>query len=184
GLASNERKMAGAAQGGRTSCPRVGFMRHPETPAHIIFFKSAEAFAPALKIKLVALDVHDAEEIERGLTAFAGEQNGGVLVTPHPWTFTNRDLIVALAARLRLPAIYPLAFFAKAGGLISYGFDPVIQFQQAAGYINRILRGAKPADLPVQYPTKLQLAINLKTAKALGLEMPLQLQQLADEVIE
>src|SRR5215469_1619565 len=85
---------------------RVGFMRHPETPAHIIFFKSAEAFAPALKIKLVALDVHDAEEIERGLTAFAGEQNGGVLVTPHALTFTNRDLIVALAARLRLPAIY------------------------------------------------------------------------------
>src|SRR5262249_59435205 len=141
-------------------------MRHPETPDHIIFFKSAEAFAPALKIKLVALDVHDAEEIERGLTAFAGEQNGGVLVTPHALTFTNRDLIVALAARLRLPAIYPLAFFAKAGGLISHGFDPVIQFQQAAGYINRILRGAKPADLPVQYPTKLQLAINLKTAKA------------------
>src|SRR5262249_54690601 len=99
-------------------------------------------------------------------------QNGGVLVTPLALTFTNRDLIVALAARLRLPAIYPLAFYAKAGGLISYGFDPVIQFQQAAGYVDRILRGAKPADLPVQYPTKLQLVINLKTAKALGLAIP------------
>jgi len=163
---------------------RVGFMRHPETPAHIRFFKSAEAFAPALKIKLVALDVHDAEEIERGLTAFAGEHNGGVLVTPHALTLTNRDLIVALAAHLRLPAIYPLAFFAKAGGLISYGFDPVIQFQEAAGYVDRILRGAKPADLPVQYPTKLQLVINLKTAKALGLAIPESFLLRADEVIE
>ena len=151
---------------------RVGFMRHPETPAHIRFFKSAEAFAPALKIKLVALDVHDADEIERGLTAFAAEHNGGVVVTPHALTLANRDLIVALAARLRLPAIYPLAFFAKAGGLISYGFDPVIQFQEAAGYVDRILRGAKPADLPAQYPTKFQLVVNLKTAKAIGLAIP------------
>jgi putative ABC transport system substrate-binding protein len=163
---------------------RVGFMRHPETPAHIRFFKSAEALAPALKIKLVALDVHDADEIERGLTAFAAEHNGGVLVTPHALTLTNRDLIVALAARLRLPALYPLAFYAKAGGLISYGFDPVNQFQQAAGYVDRILRGAKPADLPVQYPTKLQLVINLKTAKALGLAIPESLLLRADEVIE
>ena len=163
---------------------RVGFMRHPETPAHIRFFTSAEAFAPALKIKLVALDVHDADEIERGLTAFAAEHNGGVVVTPHALTLANRDLIVALAARLRLPAIYPVAFYAKAGGLISYGFDPVIQFQEAAGYVDRILRGAKPADLPVQYPTKLQLVINLKTAKALGLAIPESFLLRADEVIE
>jgi putative tryptophan/tyrosine transport system substrate-binding protein len=163
---------------------RIGFMRHPETPAHMRFFESAEALAPALKIKLVALDVHDADEIERGLTAFAAEQNGGVLVTPHALTVTNRDLIVALAARLRLPALYPLASYAKAGGLISYGFDPVNQFQQAAGYVDRILRGAKPADLPVQYPTKLQLAINLKTAKVLGLAIPESFLLRADEVIE
>jgi putative ABC transport system substrate-binding protein len=163
---------------------RVGFMRHPETPAHIRFFKSAETLAPALKIKLVALDVHDAGEIERGLTAFAAEHNGGILVTPHALTLTNRDLIIALAARLRLPALYPLAFYAKAGGLISYGFDPVNQFQQAAGYVDRILRGAKPADLPVQYPTKLQLVINLKTAKALGLAIPESFLLRADEVIE
>ena len=163
---------------------RVGFMRHPETPAHIRFLKSAEALAPALKIKVVPIDMHDADEIERGLTAFAAEQNGGVLVTPHALTLANRDLIVALAARLRLPALYPLAFYAKAGGLISYGFDPVNQFQQAAGYVDRILRGAKPADLPVQYSTKLELVINLKTAKTLGLAIPESFLLRADEVIE
>jgi putative tryptophan/tyrosine transport system substrate-binding protein len=99
-------------------------------------------------------------------------------------TFTNRDLIVALSARLRLPALYPLAFYAKAGGLISYGFDVLNQFQQAAGYVDRIPRGAKPADLPVQYPTKFQLVINLKTAKTLGLTIPGSFLLRADEVIE
>ena len=163
---------------------RIGFMMHPETPALIRYFKSAEALAPALKVKLVALDVHDADEIERGLTAFAAERNGGVIVSPHAVTLTNRDLIVALAARLRLPALYPLAFYAKAGGLISYGFDPVNQFQQGAGYVDRILRGAKPADLPVQYPTKFQLVVNLKTAKTLGLAIPESFLLRADEVIE
>jgi putative tryptophan/tyrosine transport system substrate-binding protein len=163
---------------------RVGFMMHPETPAHIRYFKSAEALAPALKVKLVALGVHDADEIERAMAAFAAEGNGGVIVGPHAVTLTNRDLIVALAARLRLPALYPLAFYAKAGGLISYGFDPVNQFQQGAGYVDRILRGAKPADLPVQYPTKLQLVVNLKTAKTLGLAIPESFLLRADEVIE
>jgi len=163
---------------------RVGFMMHPETPALIKYFKSAEALAPALKVKLVALGVHDAHEIEQSLTAFAAERNGGVVVGPHAVTLTNRDLIVTLAARLRLPALYPLAFYVKAGGLISYGFDPVDQFQQGAGYIDRILRGAKPADLPVQYPTKLQLVVNLKTAKTLGLTIPESFLLRADEVIE
>ena len=163
---------------------RIGFMMHPETPAHIRYFKSAEALAPALKVKLVALGVHDADEIERAMAAFAAEGNGGVIVGPHAVTLTNRDLIVALAARLRLPALYPLAFYAKAGGLISYGFDPVNQFQQGAGYVDRILRGAKPADLPVQYPTKLQLVVNLKTAKTLGLAIPESFLLRADEVIE
>jgi putative tryptophan/tyrosine transport system substrate-binding protein len=163
---------------------RIGFMMHPETPAHIRYFKSAEALAPALKVKLVALGVHDADEIERAMATFAAEGNGGVIVGPHAVTLTNRDLIVALAARLRLPALYPLAFYAKAGGLISYGFDPVNQFQQGAGYVDRILRGAKPADLPVQYPTKLQLVVNLKTAKTLGLAIPESFLLRADEVIE
>jgi putative ABC transport system substrate-binding protein len=163
---------------------RVGFMMHPETPGLIRYFKSAEALAPALKVKLVALGVHDADEIERGLTAFAAERHGGVVVGPHAVTLTNRDRIVELAARLRLPALYPMAFYVKAGGLISYGFDPVSQFQQGAGYIDRILRGAKPAELPVQYPTKLQLVVNLKTAKTLGLTIPESFLLRADEVIE
>ena len=163
---------------------RVGLVVYPETAASIGFFKFAEALAPALKVKLVALGVHDTDEINQVLTAFAAEGNGGLIVTPHAVTFTNRNLIVALCARLRLPAIYPLAFFAKAGGLISYGLDPVIQFQEAAGYVDRILRGAKPADLSVQYPTKLQLVINLKTAKALGLAIPESFLLRADEVIE
>ena len=163
---------------------RIGFMIHPETPALVRYFKSAEALASALKVKLVALGVHDAAEIERALIAFAAEGNGGLIVGPHAVTLTNRDLIVAMAARLRLPAIYPVAFYAQAGGLISYGLDPVNQFQQGAGYVDRILRGAKPADLPVQYPTKLQLVVNLKTAKALGLTIPQSVLTRADEVIE
>jgi len=163
---------------------RVGFIIHPETPALIRYFKSAEALASALKVKLVALNVHDAAEIERALIAFAADGNGGLIVGPHAVTLTNRDLIVAMAARLRLPAIYPVAFYAQAGGLISYGLDPVNQFQQGAGYVDRILRGAKPANLPVQYPTKLQLVVNLKTAKALGLAIPESFLQRADEVIE
>ena len=163
---------------------RVGLVVYPETAASIGFFKFAEALAPALKVKLVALGVHDTDEINQVLTAFAAEGNGGLIVTPHAVTFTNRDLIVALCARLRLPALYPLVFYAKAGGLISYGFDVLHQFQQAAGYIDRILRGEKPADLPVQAPTKYELVINLKTAKALGLQIPDRLLALADEVIE
>jgi ABC transporter substrate binding protein len=165
-------RIFGAGKRGRN---RRGQKKHHAFPDGVLirYFKSAEALAPVLKVKLVSLGVHDADEIERGLTTFAAERNGGVVVGPHAVTLTNRDLIVALAARLRLPALYPLAFYARAGGLISYGFDPVNQFQQGAGYIDRILRGARPADLPVQYPTKLQLAINLKTAKALGLRVQL-----------
>ena len=101
---------------------------------------------------------------------------------PHAVTFANRDLIVA--ARLRLPALYSLAFYTKAGGLMSYGFDPINQFQGGAGYVDRILRGAKPVDLPVQYPTKFQLVINLTTAKALGLAIPASFLSLADELLE
>ena len=163
---------------------RVGYMMHPETPASVDFFRFAEARAPALKIKLVGLGVHDADEIERTLTAFAAEGNGGLIVSPHAVTFANRDLIVALAARLRLPALYSLAFYAKAGGLMSYGFDPINQFQRGAGYVDRILRGAKPVDLPVQYPTKYELVINLSTAKALGLSIPEAFLFRADKVIE
>jgi len=166
------------------SVQRVGYVMHPETPASVDFFKFAEARAPALKVKLIGLGVHDADEIERTLTAFAAEGNGGLIVSPHAVTFANRDLIVALAAQLRLPALYSLAFYAKAGGLMSYGFDPINQFQGGAGYVDRILRGAKPGDLPVQYPTKFQLVVNLRTAKRLGLVIPETFLVRADEVIE
>jgi putative ABC transport system substrate-binding protein len=162
---------------------RVGLMLHPEPP-NIGYLKSAEAAAPSLKIKLVGLEVRNSTEIERVLATFVGEPNSGLIIAPNVVTFANSGLIVALAARYRLPAIYPFAFYAKAGGLISYGFDASDQFRQGAVYADKILRGAKPADLPVQHPTKFELVINLKTAKLLGLEMPLQLQQLADEVIE
>jgi putative tryptophan/tyrosine transport system substrate-binding protein len=163
---------------------RVGFMVHPETVSSIGFFKFAEAVSPALNVKPVLLGVHDADEIERALTAFAAEGNSGFIATPNSVTFTNDDLIVALAARLRLPALYPFASYAKEGGLISYGIDPVNQFQQGARYVDRILRGAKPSDLPVQYPTKFQLVVNLKTAKTLGLAIPETFLVRADEVIE
>ena len=128
--------------------------------------------------------MHNANEIEQALAAFAAKGNGGIIVIPHAVTLTNRDLIVALAARLRLPALYPLAFYAEAGGLISYGFDTVDQFQKGAEYVDRILRGAKPADLPVQYPTKFQLVVNLKTAKTLGLTIPEAFLLRADKIIE
>jgi putative ABC transport system substrate-binding protein len=163
---------------------RVGFMMEPEIPILVRFFKSTEAMAPSLKVKLVPLDVRDAGEIERSLAVFAAEGNSGLIVSPNAVTFSNRDLIVTLAARLRLPAIYAFAFYPKSGGLISYGFDPVNHFQHGAGYVDRILRGAKPADLPVQYPTKFQLVVNLKTAKALGLAIPESFLLRADEVIE
>jgi hypothetical protein len=133
---------------------------NPETIGNFGFFKFAETVAPALNIKPVLLGVHDANEIERALTAFAAEGDSGFIATPNSVTFTNEDLIVALAARLRLPALYPFASYAKEGGLISYGVDPVYEFQQGAGYVDRILRGAKPADLPVQYPTKFQLVVS------------------------
>lgn len=161
----------------------VGLMMHPEPP-NIGYLKSAEDAATSLKVQLVRLDVNDSSEIEGAFAAFASEPHGGLIVAPNVVTFANSDLIVAQAARYRLPAIYPFGFFAKEGGLISYGFDAVDQFRQGAVYADKILKGARPADLPVQHPTKFEITISLKTAKALGLDVPLQLQQLADEVIE
>ena len=125
-----------------------------------------------------------APEIERGVAAFARSANGGLIVLPNPVTDGNRRLIIAMAARHRLPAAYAFRHSVADGGLISYGIDVVDQFRHAASYVDRILRGEKPADLPVQAPTKYELVINLKTAKALGLEVPWILQQRADEVIE
>jgi putative ABC transport system substrate-binding protein len=162
---------------------RVGLLLHPEPP-NFQYLQSAQEAAPLLKIKLIDLRVNDRFEVESALTDFGGDGHSGLIVAPNFVSFANSELIVALAARYRLPSIYPFAFFAREGGLISYGFDERDQFQQGAVYVDKILRGAKPADLPVQYPTKFEIVINLKTVKALGLNVPLQVLQLADDLIE
>jgi putative tryptophan/tyrosine transport system substrate-binding protein len=140
--------------------------------------------APSFGVELSPVGVRDAAEIERAVTTFAHGSSGGLIVTAAPAVSTHRDLLVALAARHRLPTIYPFRYYAVSGGLTSYGPDNIDQYRQAAGYVDRILRGEKPADLPVQAPTKYELAINLKTAKALGLDVPPTLLARADEIIE
>ena len=143
-----------------------------------------QALAPSLGVEVSLINLRDAPEVERAISAFARSPNGGLIIVPGASGAVHRDLIIALAARDRLPAVYPLRFFVAGGGLISYGTDYIDQYRRAAGYIDRILKGEKPADLPVQAPTKYELVINLKTAKTLGLNVPLGLQQRADELIE
>ena len=164
---------------------RVGFLLHREAP-NIGYLNSAQTAATGFKINLLGLEVNNGAEIERALDYFSngGTSNNGLIVAPNLVAFANSALIVDLAARYQLPAIYPFAFYAKEGGLISYGFDAADQFRQGAVYVDKILRGAKPTDLPVQHPTKFQIVINLKTAKALGLEIPPTVLARADEVIE
>jgi putative ABC transport system substrate-binding protein len=162
---------------------RVGLVYHPEPPNYG-YLQSAEAAAPSLKIALTGLPVRNTADIGQALETLGREPRGGLIVAPNVVTFANSSLIVALAERHRLPAIYPFAYYAKEGGLISYGFDAADQFRQGAVYADKILRGSKPSDLPVQHPTKFEIVINLKTAKALGLDVPWILQQRADEVIE
>jgi len=140
--------------------------------------------ASSLRLEVNPVNVRDAGEIERAVAAFARAPNGGLIVTASPLAQRHRDLIVALAARHKLPAVYNARYFVAAGGLISYGADLIDQYRRAAGYVDRILKGEKPADLPVQAPTKYELVINLKTAKALGLAVPQTLLASADEVIE
>jgi len=140
--------------------------------------------SPSFGVELRPVDVGDAGEIERALAAFAGSPNGGLILTGSALAIVHRDLIIALSARHRLPAVYYERYFAAAGGLISYGFDAAEGYRLAAGYVDRILKGEKAADLPVQAPTKYELAINLKTAKALDLTVPETLLARADEVIE
>ena len=163
---------------------RVAVLRDFTNPAGLAYFGAIRATAQSLGVDATPINMSDANEIERGITDFARTNNGGLVVTPNSSTSVHRDLIVSLANRLRLPAIYPFDYMAKAGGLISYGPDFVDQFRRAAEYVDRILKGEKPADLPVQQPTKYQMVINLKTAKALGLSVPNSLLGLADEVIE
>jgi putative ABC transport system substrate-binding protein len=163
---------------------RVAVLRDPTIASGIGQFGAIQSAAPWLKIEASPVNVRDAGEIERDLTAFAHSANGGVIVTSAPQASHYRDLIVALAARRRLPAVYASRYFVTEGGLISYGPDLIDQYRRAAIYVDRILRGEKPGDLPVQAPTKFELVANLRTAKALGLEFPPTLLARVDEVIE
>jgi ABC-type uncharacterized transport system substrate-binding protein len=140
--------------------------------------------ASSIGLDVSPVNVRDAGEIERAVTAFARSANGGLVVTASALSLVHSELILALAARHKLPAIYPRRSFVAAGGLISYGFDALDQVQRAAGYVDRILKGEKPSDLPVQAPTKYELVVNLKTAKALGLDVPPTVLARANEVIE
>jgi putative tryptophan/tyrosine transport system substrate-binding protein len=163
---------------------RVAVIRDQSLTSGTAQFAAVQSVAPSFGVELSPVGVRDAGEIERGVAGFARTPNGGVIVTGSPLTAVHRDLIIALAARHRLPAVYGFRFFASAGGLISYGPDIVDQYRRAAGYVDRILKGEKPGDLPVQAPTKYELVINLKTAKALGLEIPSSVLARANEVIE
>jgi putative ABC transport system substrate-binding protein len=164
---------------------RVAVIRDPSVPAGSGGLAAIQTVAPSLGVELTAIGVRDAGEIERAITAFArGSNDGLITVGPTSSVQRYRDLIITLAARHRLPAIYPGRLFVISGGLICYGADPIDQYRRAAGYVDRILKGEKPADLPVQQPTKYELVINLKAAKALGIEVPATVLARADEVIE
>jgi putative ABC transport system substrate-binding protein len=163
---------------------RVAILRDPAIASGIGQMGAIQGVAPGFGVELHPLGVGDASEIERAITAFARSSNGGLIITASPLTIEHRELIISLAVRHRLPAVYPLRFFVADGGLIAYGPDSIDPYRRAAGYVDRILKGEKPADLPVQAPTKYGLVINLKTAKALGLEVPQSLLARADEVIE
>jgi putative ABC transport system substrate-binding protein len=163
---------------------RAAILRDPTLPAGTGLLGAIQALAPSLGVETTPLDVRDAGEIERAIANFARTPNSGLVVTTSPAAVANRESIITLAAQHRLPAVYFVSDFTKNGGLISYGPDVVAQYRQAAGYIDRILKGEEPADLPVQAPTKYELVINLKTAKALGLTVPPSLLSRADEMIE
>ncbi len=163
---------------------RAAVVHVPEIAANIAFIRVAEAASTSLGMTVTGAGVRDAADIDRVLTEFAREPNGGLIVTPSPLTATRRELIIASAARLGLPAIYPFRFYAASGGLVSYGIDQLETVREVASYVDRILRGANPGELPVQLPTKFQLVVNLKTAKTLGLTIPESFLLFADEVIE
>ena len=157
---------------------------HLETPAHQAMWNAIRDAAPRLGVEVTAVGVHDAAEIERATASFASQENGGIIVLPHAVTWANGDLIIALALRHRMPAIYATEGSVTSGGLVSYGLDFVHSFRQTAEYVDRILRGTRPADLPVQQPSKVKLTFNLKTAKAIGVGVAPALLNRADEVIE
>jgi putative ABC transport system substrate-binding protein len=162
---------------------RIAYLFNPNT-APLFYAKAVESAAPSFSIKPFAVAVRNADEMERDMERFASEPDGALLVLPDLFTATNRQSIIALAARHRLPAIYPYRYFVAGGGLMSYGIEMLETYRQAASYVDRILRGERPRDLPVQQPTKFELVINLKTMNALHLDVPRTLLARADKVIE
>jgi len=163
---------------------RVSFIYHPDVAPHRGLLRAAQATAPSLNIELLSFPIRDAGEIAAAIAAFASGGNGGLAVASHAVTFSNRDLLTGLAAKHRLPTIFGDPSFAESGGLLSYGSDLIEMFEGAASYVDLILKGAKPAELPVQLPTKYLLSINLKTAQAIGVTIPAPLLVRADKVIE
>jgi ABC-type uncharacterized transport system substrate-binding protein len=163
---------------------RAALVFNPEAGPYLVFLRPAETAAASLGMEVVPTPVHNKFEIEHALDGLAREPNSGLIMLPDNFTAINRELIISRSARYRIPAAYPFRYIPPEGGLISYGVDVADLYRRAAPYVDRILRGAQPADLPVQSPTKFVLGINLKTAKALGLDVPWILQQRADEVIE
>jgi putative ABC transport system substrate-binding protein len=163
---------------------RAAILWDPAIPAGIGQFAVIQSVAPSLRVEVIPVSVHDASNLERAIASFARSGNGGMIVSASALAFVHRELIITLAARHRLPAVYSFRDFVTGGGLISYAADFLDQYRLAAGYVHRILKGDKPADLPVQAPTKYELVLNLKTAKALGLDVPATVLARADEVIE
>jgi putative ABC transport system substrate-binding protein len=163
---------------------RIGAVRDLASPSEMGMLGAIQALIPAFAMQFIAIGGRDAADFERGIGQFAREPNGGLIILPSPNTLVHRRAIMALAARHRLPAIYPYGFFAREGGLLSYGIVPADNFRRAAAYVDRILKGANPRELPVQVPTKFELVLNLKTAKSLSLEIPPKLLATADEIIE
>ena len=163
---------------------RAAVIRDPATPQGIGQFSAVNAVSPSLGIDVSPINASEPSDVERAITAFAHAPNSGLIVTGSNFAITHRELIIKLVSQHKLPTVYPIRFFVAAGGLISYGPDAIDPHRRAAGYVDRILKGEKPADLPVQAPTKYELVINLKTAKALGLAIPPSVLTRADEVIE
>jgi putative ABC transport system substrate-binding protein len=167
------------------SLVRIVVIYHPATaPYFPLFFRSIEAAAPSFAVKPIVTPVHDAAEIERVIATAAQESNTGLIVVPSAFMTTHRELVIGAAARDRLPAVYGYSYYAASGGLVSYGFDVRDLFRRAASYVDRILKGAKPADLPVQAPVKFELVVNLRAARVIGVTVPPAVIARADEVIE
>ena len=166
------------------SVTRAGVIRNPAVPSGSGQFGAIQAVAPYLRMEVTPIDVRDPTEMERTVAAFAGSPNGGLIITANGSAVVHRSLIIAMAARHKLPTVFWQRHFVEAGGLVSYGDDGTDQYRRAAGYVDRILKGEKPSDLPVQAPTKYETVINLKTAKTLGLDVPANLLARATEVIE